>query len=69
MASAVLVFKEHMVKAERLAADREQEREQAEAAKHAALLAMAETIETRSQAGADGGRPAHRMRWPRQPTA
>ena len=60
MASAVLVFKEHMTRAASIAAGREQEREQAEAAKHAALLAMAETIETRGEAGTGGGRPPHR---------
>jgi methyl-accepting chemotaxis protein len=57
MASAVLVFKEHMTRAASIAAGREQEREQAEAAKHAALLAMAETIETEAkQALAEVGR-------------
>ena len=57
MASAVLVFKEHMTRAASIAAGREQEREQAEAAKHAALLAMAERIETEAkQALAEVGR-------------
>ncbi|HVZ31770.1 MAG TPA: cache domain-containing protein, partial [Polyangiaceae bacterium] len=50
MAGTVLVFKEHMVEAKRLGGEREQEREKAEAAKHAALLAMAETIETETKA-------------------
>jgi methyl-accepting chemotaxis protein len=49
MAAAVLVFKEHMVREQHLAAEREQDREQAEAAKHAALVAMAETIETEAK--------------------
>ncbi len=49
MARAVLVFKEHMVKAERLTAEREEERERAETTKHAALLSMAETIETEAK--------------------
>ena len=43
MAAAVVVFQEHMVKAERLATEQAEEREHAQAAKHAALLAMAET--------------------------
>jgi methyl-accepting chemotaxis protein len=50
MASAVLVFKDNMVNAERLAADQQQEREHAEAAKHAALVEMAETIESEAKA-------------------
>ena len=45
MAGAVLVFKDSMVMAERLTAERVQEHERAEAAKQAALLEMAETIE------------------------
>ena len=49
MARAVLVFKEHMATAQRLAAEHEQEHEQAEAAKHAALVAMADTIEAEAK--------------------
>jgi len=45
MAGVVLVFKQHMVRGEQLTNEREQEREQAEATKLAALVAMAETIE------------------------
>ena len=57
MAGAVLVFKEHMVRAGHLAAEREQERKEAETAKQAALLAMAETIESEAkQALAEIGR-------------
>jgi methyl-accepting chemotaxis protein len=46
MAGAVLVFKEQMVRAEQLAAEQESERARAEAAKRAALVGMAETVET-----------------------
>ena len=46
MAHAVLVFKQHMTKEAQLAADQQSERDQAEAAKRAALVSMAETIET-----------------------
>jgi methyl-accepting chemotaxis protein len=46
MARAVLVFKEHMVRANRLAEEQEEERRRAEAEKRAALAAMATTIET-----------------------
>ncbi|HEY2616202.1 MAG TPA: methyl-accepting chemotaxis protein [Acetobacteraceae bacterium] len=49
MAGAVLVFKEQMIRAEELAAERDQERERAEDAKCAALLGMAETIETEAK--------------------
>jgi methyl-accepting chemotaxis protein len=45
MADAVVVFKEGMLSAERATAEREAERERAEAAKQAALVGMAETIE------------------------
>ena len=45
MAGAVLVFQEHMVRSEQITAERDQERERAEAAKRQALLDMAETIE------------------------
>jgi methyl-accepting chemotaxis protein len=46
MARSVLVFKEHMIRATELAAAQEEQRHKAEAEKHAALLAMVETIET-----------------------
>ncbi len=46
MARSVLVFKEHMIRASELAAAQEEQRHRAEAEKHAALLAMVETIET-----------------------
>jgi methyl-accepting chemotaxis protein len=46
MASAVLVFKEHMQKEQEHAAAREQERERAAAEKSAALVGMADRIET-----------------------
>ena len=46
MARAVLVFREHMVRASQLAAEQEAERRQAEAEKRAALINMATTIET-----------------------
>jgi methyl-accepting chemotaxis protein len=49
IAGAVLVFKEQMIRAEQLAAEREQERERAEEAKRSALLGMAETIETETK--------------------
>jgi methyl-accepting chemotaxis protein len=45
MARAVLVFKEHIVKGNRVAAEQEVERRQAEEAKRAALIDMAATIE------------------------
>jgi methyl-accepting chemotaxis protein len=51
MAGAVVVFKDNMVEAERLSAERELERERAEAAKRAALLAMADTIEAEATQG------------------
>ncbi len=50
MAGSVLVFKEHMVRAERLGAEQQQEREHADAARHAALVGMAEAIETEAKA-------------------
>jgi methyl-accepting chemotaxis protein len=50
MAGTLLVFKEHMVRAERLTAEQRQERERADAAKHAALVGMAEAIETEAKA-------------------
>ncbi len=46
MARSVLVFKEHMIRASELATAQEEQRHKAEAEKHAALLAMVETIET-----------------------
>jgi methyl-accepting chemotaxis protein len=49
MAEAVLVFKEQMVRADRLDAQRKDEREHAEATKRAALLRMAETIEVEAK--------------------
>jgi methyl-accepting chemotaxis protein len=45
MAGALLVFKQHMVRAKQLAAEKQQEHEQAEAAKRAALVGMADRIE------------------------
>ena len=50
MARAVLVFKDHMATAARLAAEQQQDRERAEAAKHAALVGMAEAVETEAKA-------------------
>jgi methyl-accepting chemotaxis protein len=49
MASALVVFRDGMVQAERLAEEREREREQATGEKRAALLDMAEKIETETQ--------------------
>jgi methyl-accepting chemotaxis protein len=49
MAGAVLVFKESMANAQRLAAEREQEREHAENLRRDALLQMAETIESEAK--------------------
>jgi methyl-accepting chemotaxis protein len=46
MARAVVVFRDHMVKGNALAAEQEAERLQAGAAKQAALVNMADTIET-----------------------
>lgn len=46
MAGALLVFKEHMARADHLAAEQQKERERAEAAKQAALVGMADKIET-----------------------
>jgi methyl-accepting chemotaxis protein len=46
MARAVLVFKDHMIRGNQLAADQEEERRHAEAEKRAALVGMAEKIET-----------------------
>jgi methyl-accepting chemotaxis protein len=45
MAGAVQVFKEHMLKEQRLAAEQEEQRERADAEKHAALVEMADKIE------------------------
>ena len=45
MASAVLVFRDHMIAENRLAAEQAEERQRAEAAKHAALVDMADRIE------------------------
>ncbi|HET7880842.1 MAG TPA: methyl-accepting chemotaxis protein [Acetobacteraceae bacterium] len=45
MAKAFLVFREHMVSEERLAAEQAEARQRGEAEKHAALLEMAERIE------------------------
>lgn len=45
MAKTVLVFKEYMNRVDQLATEQAQDREQAEASKQSALLAMAETIE------------------------
>ena len=42
----VQVFKEHMTRERQAVAEREVERQQAETEKHAALVGMAETIET-----------------------
>ncbi len=49
MARAVLVFKEHMIRANRLAAEQEAERSSAEAAKRTALINMAATIEAATE--------------------
>ena len=46
MARAVLVFKEHMVREQQIAAEQEAERGQSEVEKRAALVGMAQTIET-----------------------
>jgi len=48
MARAVLIFKEHMASAKRLAGEQEAERAQSEAAKRMALVKMADTVETES---------------------
>jgi methyl-accepting chemotaxis protein len=45
IAKATLVFKQHMIKAKQLAAEQADERHVAEAAKHAALVRMADKIE------------------------
>jgi methyl-accepting chemotaxis protein len=50
MAGAVLVFRQHMEQAARLSAAEQTQREHAERAKHAALTAMAETIENKTAA-------------------
>ena len=50
MAGTLLVFKEHMVREERLTAEQQEERERADTAKHAALVGMAEAIEAESKA-------------------
>ena len=46
MARAVLVFKEHMVREQQIAAEQEAERGRSEAEKREALVGMAQTIET-----------------------
>jgi methyl-accepting chemotaxis protein len=46
MAGAVLVFRDHMIKGVRLTAEQVDERQHAETAKHAALVGMANRIET-----------------------
>ncbi len=62
MAASVLVFKDHMLKAERLGSEQMQERERAERAKRAALIAMAERVETEAkQAVREVGRRASLM--------
>jgi len=53
MAAAIVVFRDGMVLAERLSAEREAERERAVAEKQQALLGMAGTIETETQAVLD----------------
>ena len=50
MAAAVVVFKEHMIRAVELAAVQQTERDAAEAAKREALVRMAETIEAQTGA-------------------
>jgi methyl-accepting chemotaxis protein len=50
MAGTLLVFKEHMVREERILTEQQQERERADAAKRAALVGMAEAIETEAKA-------------------
>jgi methyl-accepting chemotaxis protein len=50
MAGAVLVFKDQMIKAERITAEQAKEHERSEATKRAALMGMAETIETETAA-------------------
>jgi methyl-accepting chemotaxis protein len=50
MASAVLVFRQHMEQAARLSDAEQAQREHAETAKHAALTAMAEAIENKTAA-------------------
>jgi methyl-accepting chemotaxis protein len=50
MARAVLVFKDHMARESQLAAERKVERAQQEAAKRAALVSMADTIEAETGA-------------------
>ena len=50
MADAVRVFKEHMLKEAQLAAEQQRQRDDAEAAKHAALVGMAEAIENEAKA-------------------
>src|SRR5262249_6710388 len=58
MAQAVAVFREHMVTAQRLAAEQEAEQARAEHEKHAALVGMADNIEHESATALDqiGGR-------------
>jgi methyl-accepting chemotaxis protein len=50
MARAVLVFRDHMIAENRLAAEQAEERRQADAAKHAALVDMADRIEASTTA-------------------
>jgi methyl-accepting chemotaxis protein len=49
MAGAVLVFREHMVKEDHLAKEQQTERERADADRRAALVGMAEAIETEAK--------------------
>ncbi|MDR3535555.1 MAG: HAMP domain-containing methyl-accepting chemotaxis protein [Acetobacteraceae bacterium] len=53
MAAALVVFRDGMAEAERLAGQREADREHAAAEKQAALVAIAETIEAQTQAVLD----------------
>ncbi len=53
MAAAVIVFRDGMVRAEHLAADREVERDRATTEKRAALVTMADTIAAETQAVLD----------------
>ena len=60
MARAVVVFREHMRKEAALAAEQEAQRQQAEADKRAALMRMADTIESETSAVLDQVEPANR---------
>jgi len=53
MAQAVRVFREHMLSAQRLAAEQDAERARAEEAKRGALIGMAETIERETASALD----------------